>query len=188
VILHIRLNGLAVLLHRWRERKNYIDAALILGFPPDVIFDDQDFVGSHFASVVGFAGGVGGGKDFVPHGDLMRDVSQTAESDDRNTVAALRPRRPKGAHRGKAAAEEWSGQRPWQVIGQQSTTVGFSDHVIGVTAAVSDPGLGFRSELEFFCLGRLSLPFTMTLALMRHVCDEVSDPCIASLDNNKHIL
>jgi hypothetical protein len=47
------------------ERENYIDGAHILEFLPDVIFDDQDFVGSHFAGVIDFTGRVGDGKDFV---------------------------------------------------------------------------------------------------------------------------
>jgi hypothetical protein len=30
--------------------------------------------------------------------------------------------------------------------------IGFSDHVIGVAAAVSDPGFGFRAEFDLFLL------------------------------------
>jgi hypothetical protein len=148
------LNGLAVLLHRGRERKNDIDAAHGLEFLSDVIFDDQNFVSSHFARVLNFAGGVRDRKDFVGHGfrDLKRDVPQPAESDYGNTLSALRPPRPVGAHRGKAAAEEWSGRLPWQIIGQQRTTVGFSDHEIRVAATVRDPGFGLRAEFDLFSL------------------------------------
>ena len=92
-------------------------------------------------------------QDFVAHGlgNLQGQMTEAPDTEYRDTFASSGLASAVCAHSRKSSAEK-RGRLPVQPIGQQGAALCLVDHVLGITAAISDPGSCLGTKLDLFLL------------------------------------